>query len=125
MPFNALQTPNSPLGKGFKDAVKTFSLPSVLPHDIGALHALLLAQQNAHAAELQTVREEVHAYIIRMLEQAALARQRMFGASSEQMSAQLAPSSLFAEAEDLAQNRPSPQATRPMTTIPCNTEIPA
>ena len=100
MLFKALQTPNSPLGKVFEEAAKTFSLPSVLPHDIGALHALLAAQQNAHAAELQTAREEAHAYILRMLEQAALARHRMFGASSEQMSAQ---SRLFDEAEVLAQ----------------------
>ena len=47
-------------------------------------------------AEAQAVRDEAHAYIIRMLEQATLARQRMFGASSEQSSAQ---SRLFDEAE--------------------------
>ena len=117
MPFNALQTPNSPLGKGFEEAAKTFSLPSVLPHDIGALHALLLAQQKAHAAELQTVREEVHAYIIRMLEQAALARQRMFGTSSEQMSGQSAQSSLFDEAEVLAQNSTDAQDTAAIADI--------
>ena len=88
-----------------------FSLPSVLPHDIDALQALLVAQQNAHAAELQTVREEARAYIIRMLEQAALARHRMFGASSEQMSAQ---SRLFDEAEVLAQASTEAHDTAPI-----------
>src|SRR5450830_77195 len=127
MSFDALKTPNSPLEKAFEEASKTFSLPSVLPLDVGALQTLLAASQNAHLtamhqvvqaahqevqaahrevqaaqeqvqaahqevdamrAEAQAVRDEAHAYIIRMLEQATLARQRMFGASSEQMSAQ-------------------------------------
>ena len=68
-----------------------FTLPSVLPHDIAALKTLLVAQKNAHLAvvqamhqEAQAIRCEAHDYVIRMLEQAVLARQRMFGASSEQ-----------------------------------------
>jgi len=128
MSFDALKTPDSPLEKAFEEAVKTFRLPSVLPHEIGALQKLLMDQQKvvqalrkeAHIAhqevraaqeqiqtarqsaqeqiqaahqevasiraEAQAVRDEAHAYIIRMLEQATLARQRMFGASSEQSS---------------------------------------
>ena len=34
--------------------------------------------------QAQAIRQEAHDYVIRMLEQAVLARQRMFGASSEQ-----------------------------------------
>jgi len=125
MPFDALKTPISPLEKAFEEASKTYRLPSVLPHDIGALQALIVAQQKVvhtlhqeaqimHAEmqiirdevqaariEVQTVRDEAQAYVIRMLEQAALARQRMFGTSSEQTSAQ---SRLFDEAEVLAQS---------------------
>ena len=62
-------------------------------------------------AEMQTIRDEAHAYVIRMLEQATLARQRMFGASSEQMSAQ---SRLFDEAEVLAQSSTDAQDTAPI-----------
>ena len=123
MSFDALKTPISPLEKAFEEASKAFSLPNVLPDDVGALQTLLMAQQKvmqtlrdeaqtmhtemqivrdeaqAARAEAQAVRDEAHAYIIRMLEQATLARQRMFGASSEQTSAQ---SRLFDEAEVLA-----------------------
>lgn len=118
MSFEALKTPNSPLEKAFEEAAKTFSLPSVLPHDVGSLQTLLVAQQNAHVSAVQAmhqvvqaVRDEAHAYVIRMLEQATLARQRMFGASSEQMSAQ---SRLFDEAEVLAQNSTDAQDTAPI-----------
>ncbi len=135
MSFDALKTPISPLEKAFEEASKTFSLPSVLPHDVGALQTLLMAQQKvmqtllqeaqtmhsemqiirieAQAAriEAQAVRDEAHAYIIRMLEQATLARQRMFGASSEQTSAQ---SRLFDEAEVLFQNSTDAQDTAPI-----------
>ena len=149
MPFDALKTPVSPLEKALEEASKTFSLPSVLPDDVGALQALLLIQQKVlqtlhqeaqtmHAemqisrdeaqaarieaqavrdeaqavcAEAQAVRDEAHAYIIRMLEQATLARQRMFGASSEQTSAQ---SRLFDEAEVLAQSSTDAQDTAPI-----------
>ena len=109
------------MGKVFEEAAKTFMLPSVLPHEVGALQALLVAQQKVvqtlhqeaqtMRAEMQTIRDEAHAYVIRMLEQATLARQRMFGASSEQMSAQ---SRLFDEAEVLAQNSTDAQDTAPI-----------
>jgi len=139
MSFDALKTPNSPLGKAFEEAAKTFSLPSVLPDDVGALQSLLVARQKVMQAlhqeaqklvqaahqevqaaqeqvqaahqELQAVRDEAHAYVIRMLEQATLARQRMFGASSEQTSAQ---SRLFDEAEVLAQSSTDAQDTAPI-----------
>ena len=119
MSFAPLQTPFSPLKKTFEEAAQTFTLPSVLPHDIGALKALLVAQQNAHVAvvqamrqEAQAMQQEAHDYVIRMLEQAVLARQRMFGASSEQLSAQ---SRLFDEAEALAQTSTAAQDTAPIT----------
>jgi transposase len=121
MLFEAPKTPNSPLKKVFEEAAKTFVLPSVLPHEVGALQSLLVAQQKVvqtlhqeaqtMRAEMQTIRDEAHAYVIRMLEQATLARQRMFGSSSEQMSAQ---SRLFDEAEVLAQNSTDAQDTAPI-----------
>jgi transposase len=106
MSFSSVKTPTSPVKKVFPE----FTLPSVFPSDIDALKALLVAQHNAHAAllldldnahtaQLAAIRQEAHDYIIRMLEQAVLARQRMFGASSEQLSAQCR---LFDEAEALA-----------------------
>jgi transposase len=122
MSFAPLKTPLSPLEKVFEEAAKTFNLPSVLPHDIEALQTLLLTQQKvvqtlhqeaqAMRAQMQTIRDEAHAYVIRMLEQAVLARQRMFGASSEQLSAQ---SRLFDEAEVLAQTSTAEQDTAPIT----------
>ncbi|MCX7233735.1 MAG: hypothetical protein NTY26_09870 [Burkholderiales bacterium] len=74
------------------------------------MKTLLRAQQNAHTALIETIRQEAHDYVIRMLEQAILARQRMFGASSEQMTAQ---SRLFDEAEVLAQTSTEAQDTAP------------
>ncbi len=88
-----------------------FALPSVLPHDVEALKTLILAQQKAHVAVVQAIRQEAHDYVIRMLEQAVLARQRMFGASSEQLSAQ---SRLFDEAEALAQTSTEAQDLAPI-----------
>ncbi|MBY0242866.1 MAG: IS66 family transposase [Burkholderiaceae bacterium] len=76
-----------------------FVLPAVLPDDIGALKSLLQAQQDALANVRQQAMREAHNYIIRMIEQSVLARHRLFGASSEQLSAQ---GRLFDEAETLA-----------------------
>ena len=104
MTFAALQTPFSAAKKG----VKAFTLPSVLPHDIESLKTLLIAQQNAHNAQIESIRQEAHNYVIRMLEQAILARRRMFGASSEQQTAQ---SRLFDEAEVLVQGSTESQDT--------------
>ena len=106
MSFASLQSPFSPGKKGFQVP----PLPSVLPHDIDALKTLLRAQQNAHTALIETIRQEAHDYVIRMLEQAILARQRMFGASSQQMAAQ---SRLFDEAEVLVQTSTEAQDTAP------------
>jgi hypothetical protein len=118
MSFASLQGPFSPLKKTFGACAETFNLPSVLPHDIEALKTLLVVQQNAHVAvvaamhkQAQAIRQEAHDYVMRMLEQAILARQRMFGASSEQMSAQ---SRLFDEAEVLAQTSTESQDTAPI-----------
>ena len=139
MSFASLQTLLSPLKKTFKEIAQTLTLPSVLPHDADALKTLLVAQQAAHLAvvqalhqevqaihqeaqtahqeaqamraQAQTIRDEAHAYVIRMLEQAILARQRMFGASSEQLSAQ---SRLFDEAETLAHTSTEAQDTAPI-----------
>ena len=118
MSFAPLKAPFSPLKKTFGAGLKTFTLPSVLPHDIESLKTLLVAQQDAHAAvvqamhkEAQAIRQEAHDYVVRMLEQAVLARQRMFGASSEQMSAQ---SRLFDEAEALAQTSTQAQDIAPI-----------
>jgi len=107
MSFASLQSPFSLGKKGFQVP----PLPSVLPHDVDALKTLLVAQQNAHTALIETIRQEAHDYVIRMLEQAILARQRMFGTSSEQVSAQ---SRLFDEAEVLAQTSTESQDTAPI-----------
>ena len=78
-------------------------LPAVLPDDVDTLKALLQQLHGAHQAALVAVKEQVtreaHDYIIRMVEQAKLARHRMFGSSSEQLAAQ---GRLFDEAETLA-----------------------
>ncbi|MEO6319240.1 MAG: IS66 family transposase [Polaromonas sp.] len=69
------------------------------------------AAQLAYQRAVQAIRLDAHEYIIRMLEQAVLARQRMFGASSEQLSAQ---SRLFDEAEALAQSSTEAQDLAPI-----------
>lgn len=111
MSFATLQTPFSPGKKGFEALTKTLALPSVLPQDIQALQSLLVTQQNKYELAVAAIRQEAHDYVIRMLEQAIIARQRMFGASSEQMSAQ---SRLFDEAEALAQTSAQAQDTAPI-----------
>ena len=118
MSFATLKTSFSSLKNTFEAVPETFTLPSVLPHDIEALKTLLVAQQSAHASvvqalqnQAQAIRQEAHDYIIRMLEQAVLARQRMFGSSSEQLSAQ---SRLFDEAEVLAQTSSEAQDMAPI-----------
>ena len=119
MSFNALETTFPPLEIVFPKVPES----SVLPANIEALNetlkTLMAAQQAAceQAAQLayqhavQAIRLDAHEYIIRMLEQAVLARQRMFGASSEQLSAQ---SRLFDEAEALAQSSTDAQDLAPI-----------
>ena len=118
MSFASLQSPFSPGKKGFEVP----PLPSVLPHDVDALKTLLVAQQNAHTALIEAIRQEAHDYVIRMLEQAILARQRMFGASSEQMTAQ---SRLFDEAEVLAQTSTQAQDIAPIAAQEAATDAPS
>ncbi|MES3022005.1 MAG: IS66 family transposase [Pseudomonadota bacterium] len=104
-----------------KPDVAAFGLPAILPGDAGSLAAMLLAQQQAffdtvdtlyaqatqaaqHAMEQAVQRaaaQAVNEYVVRMVEQAKLARHRLYGASSEQMAA--LQQSLFDEAEALAQ----------------------
>ena len=127
-----------------------FVLPAVLPDDSDSLKSLLQslfgqfeAQQVAHATavdiikreaqeQLQiavdTVKREAQEQVQRLIEQITLARQRMFGASSEQLSAQ---GRLFDEAEALAQScteaediAPVPPATAPVgqVTAPISTK---
>jgi transposase len=90
-----------------------------LRYEAQTMHTeMQIVRDEAQAAriEAQAVRDEAHAYIIRMLEQATLARQRMFGASSEQTSAQ---SHLFDEAEVLVQNSTDAQDTAPIAAEAC------
>ena len=89
MSFNSLETTFAPLEIVFPEVPKS----TVLPVDIEALNetlkTLMAAQQAVceQAAQLayqhavQAIRLDAHEYIIRMLEQAVLARQRMFGSS--------------------------------------------
>ena len=106
MSFASLQSPFSP----GKRTVEAFTLPSVLPHDVNALKTLLVTQQSAFDAALAAIHKEAHDYVTRILEQAILARQRMFGASSEQLRAQ---GRLFDEAESLAHTSTEAQDTAP------------
>ena len=106
MSFASLQSPFSP----GRRAVEAFTLPSVLPHDVDALKTLLVTQKSAFDAALAAIHNEAHDYVTRILEQAILARQRMFGASSEQLRAQ---GRLFDEAESLAHTSTEAQDTPP------------
>jgi transposase len=105
MSLGFLETPFSPLKIVFPESSGT----AVLPHDIGALQTLLQAQkkaceqacQAAYQTAVQSIRREAQDYVQRMIEQLVQARHRLFGVSSEQLSAQ---SRLFDEAEALAQS---------------------
>jgi hypothetical protein len=123
MSFESLDTTFSPLKIEFpkvsKSHIESQLESRVLSGDAASLKALLQSTQDAceNAAQaayqtaLQAMRLQAHEYIIRMLEQAILARQRMFGASSEQLSAQ---SRLFDEAETLALLSTDAQDTAPI-----------
>lgn len=116
--------------------VAAFGLPETLPADPASLTAMLHAQQQAFIDTVELLRAQatqaardaleqavrhaaaqaVNEYVVRMVEQARLARHRLYGVSSEQIAA-LQPS-LFDEAEALAQDSgeahdqapPQPQA---------------
>jgi putative NADH-flavin reductase len=110
MSFSSLEATFVPLEIVFPKPQKVSGLPTTSDQ----LEALLSATQAAcekaaqetYQTSLAAMRLQAHEYIIRMLEQATLARHRMFGASSEQLSAQ---SRLFDEAEVLAQLNPEAQ----------------
>lgn len=72
------------------------TLPVILPTEVSALTALLHSVIEAHNASNTKAQE----YINHLIEQFILARQRMFGSSSEQSSGQ---GHLFNEAEALAE----------------------
>ncbi|MET0268593.1 MAG: hypothetical protein ABW202_23615, partial [Duganella sp.] len=111
-------------------ALSVPALPAELPGDVAGLVALLESQQQAFQEALQTAVAQVahticaqatqaatlaatraaHAYLIRMIEQAKLARHRLYGASSEQA----AQGHLFDEAEALAQQSSAAQDTAPL-----------
>ena len=119
MPFEPLDTTFLPLEITFPKLPKLPEASALAP-DVAALNEVLQtlaadqqaacerAAQMAYRQAVQTIRQEAHDYIIRILEQAALARQRMFGPSSEQLSAQ---SRLFDEAEALSLSSTDAQDT--------------
>jgi len=114
-----LETPFAPLEIVFPKVPESSVLPANIETLNEVLKTLLASQQAAceQAAQLayqravQAIRLDAHEYIVRMLEQAVLARQRMFGASSEQLPAQ---SRLFDEAEALAQSSTEAQDLAPI-----------
>ncbi len=83
------------------------SLPAVLPTDAAALTALLHSVIAAH----NDVKAQALNHMQHMMEQFILARHRMFGASSEQSSAQ---GRLFDEAETLAAGSDAAQDVAPL-----------
>lgn len=111
--------------------VPSFALPAVLPTDADSLLALLKAQQAAFRDAAQQACADIRAqataaarmaarsaairaandYLIGMIEQAKLARHRLYGASSEQMAA--LQRGLFDEAEALAQGTTAAQEVAP------------
>lgn len=101
------------LPKGF--TLPAITLPVVLPTDVAALTALLLAQQQAHDASHTKALD----YINHLFEQFLLARRRMFGSSSEQLSEQ---GRLFDEAEALAVGTTAEQDIAPIP-APATPEI--
>jgi transposase len=88
-----------------------FVLPALLPDDPGALKALLQAQQEGFAAELarqlaQQLAEQTKVFearILELYETMRMARQRLFGRSSE---SHVGQGLLFNEAEALAEAAP-------------------
>ncbi len=85
--------------------------PSVLPADSVALTGLLTAQKLAYEASAKAFEGQVHDYINYLVEQFILSRHRLFGSSSEQLSAQ---ARLFDEAEVLASDTTEAQDIAPI-----------
>lgn len=93
------------LPKGF--TLPEITLPAVLPTDVAALTALLHSVLQEHDdSNLKALN-----YISHLFEQFLLARRRMFGSSSEQLSAQ---GRLFDEAEVLAEATTEVQDVAPI-----------
>jgi transposase len=96
---------NSPISSAAtsKSRHPVFALPPVLPTNVTELTALLYAQQAAHETELNraiaAIERDAQEKIQHLIEQMIQARHRMFGVSSEQLTAQ---GRLFDEAETLA-----------------------
>lgn len=119
MPFVTQKTPFLPP----EIVLPAFVLPAILPDNIPDLKALLQAQHSVHAAAVEvaitaavdaathTIAREAQEYVQRMMEQLVLARHRLFGASSEQLSGQ---ARLFDEAETLAQSTTTTQDLAPI-----------
>ena len=115
MHFEAHKSPFLPP----KTVLSEFVLPAILPDDIASLKALLHAQHAAHQsavkaaveAAAETVKREAQDYVQRMLEQLVLARHRLFGVSSEQLSGQ---ARLFDEAEALVRSSAQDQDIAPI-----------
>jgi transposase len=90
-----------------KFALPEVTLPPILPTDVEALTALLHTQQQAH----DDLKLKALSHINYLFEQFVLSRRRLFGASSEQLSAQ---ARLFDEAEALAQATTEAQNVAPI-----------
>jgi transposase len=90
MPETTAPSPNLPQGFSLPKVV----FPATLPTDVAGLTALLYSVVQAHDASNKKALD----YIAHLFEQFLLARRRMFGSSSEQLSAQ---GRLFDEAEAL------------------------
>ena len=78
MSFASLESPSLPPLLPPEIVLPEFVLPAVLPDDIEALKSLLHAMQDAHEAAVDSIRSQAHEYVIRMIEQAVLARHRLF-----------------------------------------------
>jgi transposase len=122
MPFTPPDLSFSPLKTVIKVPRKSIQLPRTMPANEAAFAAMMAGIESdleaATAAMLASVQsqvkalhQEAHDYIIHQLEQAALSRRRLYGSSSEQMSAQ---GLLFDEAEVLAQGTSAEQDVAPL-----------
>ncbi|MDQ1834728.1 IS66 family transposase zinc-finger binding domain-containing protein [Massilia scottii] len=123
--------------------VAAFELPASLPRDAASLAALLHAQQKALVATVETLHAQatqaaqhileqavqraaaqaVNEYVVRMVEQAKLARHRLYGASWEQMAA--LQQGLFDEAEALAQGSSEAQDEAPQPPADAGGKVPS
>ncbi len=92
------------------------ALPEVLPTDVAALTALLHSVMQTH----NEVKLQAQGHIQHLFEQFILARYRMFGSSSEQLTGQ---SRLFDEAEVLAETSIEAQDVAPLPPAPDQSKV--